>query len=183
MTVSATLMNWELVFYGTETSLEVDDELDKDNDDLSIVRGPVSDSSGENRHNLIDSNADRPWTGNQQIERVSHPEAQKPTAENHTGSDSSRMVSTSGCRKFDNVGRCLGACLILLLLWSSKDYYFWISLLVLLGTVPCEWSPFGLGVVGDLCSWTLSMLNNLVSASFSSSNFLARRWFAAHECL
>ncbi|XP_076390926.1 furin-like protease 1 isoform X3 [Megachile rotundata] len=94
-----TLAEFKLVFYGTETSLEVDEELDKDK-----PLPPVNqqDASQDNtamgaRHNIMDPESD-PWTGSQQVERVSHPEVQRPTTENQT----------SGCGSVDSAsGRCL----------------------------------------------------------------------------
>ena len=95
------------MFYGTETSLELDDDdLDKDK-----PLPPVNqqDASGDNtaigaRHNVVEGD---PWTGSQQVECVSHQEVQKPTTENQT----------SGCSSIDpGSGGCLGGCLILLVL-------------------------------------------------------------------
>ncbi|KOC61093.1 hypothetical protein WH47_04359, partial [Habropoda laboriosa] len=106
-----TLEEFKLVFYGTETSLEFDDELDKDKP-LPPVNQEVASQEDDNtaigaRHdNGVDTEGD-PWTGSQQVERVSHPEVQGPTTENQT----------SGCAIVDpGSGRCLGGCLILLLL-------------------------------------------------------------------
>ena len=105
--VSDTLEEFKLVFYGTETSLELDDDdLDKDK-----PLPPVNqqDASGDNtaigaRHNVVEGD---PWTGSQQVECVSHQEVQKPTTENQT----------SGCSSIDpGSGGCLGGCLILLVL-------------------------------------------------------------------
>lgn len=107
--VSDTLEEWKLVFFGTETSVEIDDELDKDKPLPPAVHQDVSQSNAASdnvRHNAVDTEGD-PWTGSQQVNRVSHPEVQKSTTENQT----------SGCAALENNGtRCLGGCLILLLL-------------------------------------------------------------------
>lgn len=96
------------MFYGTETSLEFDDELDKDKPLPPVNHQDVSQDNTAigARHNVMDTEGG-PWTGSQQVERVSHPEVQRPTTENQT----------SGCSNIDTGnGRCLGGCLILLLL-------------------------------------------------------------------
>lgn len=96
------------MFYGTETSLEFDDDLDKDKMAPPVIHEDVSQDNTAigARHNIVDPESD-PWTGSQQVERVSHPEVQRPTTENQT----------SGCSSIDSSnGRCLGGCLILLLL-------------------------------------------------------------------
>lgn len=103
-----TLDEFKLVFYGTETSLEFDDELDKDKPLPPVNQQDVSQDNTAigARHNVMDTEGG-PWTGSQQVERVSHPEVQRPTTENQT----------SGCSGIDTGnGRCLGGCLILLLL-------------------------------------------------------------------
>nr|XP_033330920.1 furin-like protease 1 isoform X1 [Megalopta genalis] len=102
------LDQFKLVFYGTETSLELDDELDRDKPVPSVNRvEEIPDNSAIGaRHNAVDTEGD-PWMDSQQVERVSHPEVQRPTTENQT----------SGCSSVDpGNGRCLGGCLILLLL-------------------------------------------------------------------
>ncbi|PBC32935.1 furin protease [Apis cerana cerana] len=103
-----TLDEFKLVFYGTETSLEFDDELDKDKPLPPVNQQDVSQDNTAigARHNVMDTEGG-PWTGSQQVERVSHPEVQRPTTENQT----------SGCSGVNTGnGRCLGGCLILLLL-------------------------------------------------------------------
>lgn len=105
--VSDTLEEWKMVFFGTETSVEIDDELDKDKPLPAVVHQDViqNNAAPNNvRHNAVDTEGD-PWTGSQQVDRVSHPEVQKPTTENQT----------SGCAALEG-SRCLGGCLILLLL-------------------------------------------------------------------
>lgn len=107
-TIPDTLDEFKLVFYGTETSLEFDDELDKDKPLPPVNQQDVSQDNTAigARHNVMDTEGG-PWTGSQQVERVSHPEVQRPTTENQT----------SGCSGIDTGnGRCLGGCLILLLL-------------------------------------------------------------------
>lgn len=95
-----TLEEWKLVFFGTETSVEIDDELDKDKPLPPAVHQDVSQSNAASdnvRHNAVDTEGD-PWTGSQQVNRVSHPEVQKSTTENQT----------SGCAALENNGtRCL----------------------------------------------------------------------------
>lgn len=96
-----------MVFFGTETSVELDDELDKDKPLPAVVhQDMIQNNAAPNnvRHNAVDTEGD-PWTGSQQVDRVSHPEVQKPTTENQT----------SGCAALEG-SRCLGGCLILLLL-------------------------------------------------------------------
>lgn len=94
-----TLDEFKLVFYGTETSLEFDDELDKDKPLPPVNQQDVSQDNTAigARHNVMDTEGG-PWTGSQQVERVSHPEVQRPTTENQT----------SGCSGIDTGnGRCL----------------------------------------------------------------------------
>nr|XP_050854498.1 furin-like protease 1 isoform X1 [Vespula vulgaris] len=94
-----TLEEWKLVFYGTETSLEFNEDLDKDKPGLTNVQ-PVEiqdNTATDARQNVVDTEGD-PWTGSQQVERVSHPEVQRPTTENQT----------NGCANLDaRNGRCL----------------------------------------------------------------------------
>lgn len=103
------LDEFKLVFYGTETLLEFDDELDKDKPLPPVNQQDVSQDNtaiGARQNVMVDTEGG-PWTGSQQVERVSHPEVQRPTTENQT----------SGCSGIDTGnGRCLGGCLILLLL-------------------------------------------------------------------
>ncbi|XP_076621880.1 furin-like protease 1 isoform X4 [Colletes latitarsis] len=93
------LEEFRLVFYGTETSLEFSDDLDKDKPGPPVNH---QEAAQENtaigaRHNAVDTDSD-PWTDSQQVERVSHPEVQKPTTENQM----------SGCSSVDAAsGRCL----------------------------------------------------------------------------
>jgi len=104
--VAGTLDEWKLVLFGTETSIELDDELDKDKLVPSVIEEIHNNAGPEARHNAVDAEGD-PWTGSQQVNRVSHPEVQRPTTENQT----------SGCTTFNAAGSgCLGGCLILLLL-------------------------------------------------------------------
>lgn len=112
-----------MIFFGTETSVEVDDELDKDKP-LPPVAHPdvVQNNAASNnvRHNAVDTEGD-PWTGSQQVNRVSHPEVQKPTTENQT----------SGCATLESGGsRCLGGCLILLLLAYLTGVPDWRELII-----------------------------------------------------
>ncbi|XP_020280997.1 furin-like protease 1, isoforms 1/1-X/2 isoform X2 [Pseudomyrmex gracilis] len=94
----ATLEEWKMVFFGTETSVEVNDELDKDKLTPPVMHHEVSQNHAPSdiRHNAVDTEGD-PWTGSQQVERVSHPEVQRPTTENQT----------SGCAVFNASGGCL----------------------------------------------------------------------------
>ncbi|XP_012250011.1 furin-like protease 1, isoforms 1/1-X/2 isoform X2 [Bombus impatiens] len=92
-----TLEEFKLIFYGTETSLELDDDLDKDKPLSSVNHQDVSvdNSAIGARHNVVVTD---PWTGSQQVECVSHQEVQRPTTENQT----------SGCSSIDpGSGRCL----------------------------------------------------------------------------
>ncbi|XP_034180593.1 furin-like protease 1 isoform X4 [Osmia lignaria lignaria] len=94
-----TLEEFKLVFYGTETSLEFDDDLDKDKLVPPVIHEDVSQDNTAigARHNNVDQESGS-WTGSQQVERVSHPEVQRPTTENQT----------SGCSSVDaSNGRCL----------------------------------------------------------------------------
>ncbi|OAD56175.1 hypothetical protein WN48_03749, partial [Eufriesea mexicana] len=103
-----TLEEFKLVFYGTETSLEFDNDLDRDKPQPPVNQQDVGQDNTAigARHNIVNT-VDDPWTGSQQVERVSHQEVQRPTTENRT----------SGCSSVDaGSGRCLGGCLILLLL-------------------------------------------------------------------
>lgn len=106
-TVPDTLEEYKLVFYGTETSLEFDDYLDRDKPGPPVNQQEATQDNTAigARHNAVEAENGDPWTGSQQVERVSHPEVQRPTTENQT----------SGCSSLD-AGRCLGGCLILLLL-------------------------------------------------------------------
>ncbi|EZA62232.1 Furin, partial [Ooceraea biroi] len=101
-----TLEEWKLVFFGTETSVEVDD-LDRDKPQPPVVHQEIQvqdNTATDARQNAVDADS---WTGSQQVDRVSHPEVQRPTTENQT----------SGCAAFQaGGGGCLGGCLILLLL-------------------------------------------------------------------
>ncbi|KYN32888.1 Furin-like protease 1, isoforms 1/1-X/2 [Trachymyrmex septentrionalis] len=101
-----TLEEWKLVFFGTDASVEVDDELDKDKPLPPAIPEEVNNAPSDVRHNTVDTEGD-PWTGSRKMDRVSHPEVQRPTTENQT----------SGCAAFEAGGSgCLGGCLILLLL-------------------------------------------------------------------
>lgn len=94
------------MFFGTETSVEVDD-LDRDKPQPPVMHQDIQvqeNRASDVRHNVVDANS---WIGSQQVDRVSHPEVQRPTTENQT----------SGCAAFQaGGGGCLGGCLILLLL-------------------------------------------------------------------
>ncbi|XP_076656728.1 furin-like protease 1 isoform X1 [Halictus rubicundus] len=93
------LEQFKLVFYGTETSLELDDELDKDKSVPSVIHSvEIPDNSAIGaRHKAMEAEGD-PWMNSQQVERVSHLEVQRPTTENQT----------SGCTSVDaGNGRCL----------------------------------------------------------------------------
>lgn len=115
-----TLEEWKLVFYGTDTSVEVDDELDKDKPLPPVVQEEVNNAPSDVRHNAVDTEGD-PWTGSRQMNRVSHPEVQRPTTENQT----------SGCAAFEAGGNgCLGGCLILLLLAYLTSVPGWRELII-----------------------------------------------------
>ncbi|XP_053997118.1 furin-like protease 1, isoforms 1/1-X/2 [Hylaeus anthracinus] len=94
-----TLEQFKLVFYGTDTSLDFDDDLDRDKPGPPVNhQEAIQDNTAIGaRHNIVDTEGD-PWTVSQQVERVSHPEVQRPTTENQT----------SGCSSVDpGNGRCL----------------------------------------------------------------------------
>ena len=100
-----------MVLYGTETSLEIDEELDKDKPvpspaDPEIIQENVAVYAG--RPNVVDTEGD-PWTGSQQVDLISHPEVQRPTTENQT---------SGACTRYDSHG-CLGGCLILIIVLFS----------------------------------------------------------------
>lgn len=104
------------MFYGTETSLEFDEELDKDKPSPAVVHTDTNNdnSANDGRHEIVNPDEDS-WTGRQQVDLISHPEVQKPTTENQT---------SGSCRNFDDHG-CLGGCLLILLLlqtltWKSR---------------------------------------------------------------
>lgn len=104
---SDTLNEWQLVFYGTETSLEADDDLDKDKIG-SLPPEIDSNIHGDVRQNVVDTEDD-PLLGSQKVDLISHPESQRPTTENHT---------SGSCIVF-NSNRCLGGCLFILLLLQT----------------------------------------------------------------
>lgn len=121
-----TIKEWKLVFFGTETSLEVDDELDKDRPDLSNVAEGESENkaSTDAKQNSVDHDGESSW--NQQVDRVSHPEAQKPATENRTTIVyPNGMDESSGCVRYDESRACLGACLIFLL-FSQRRVLAWV---------------------------------------------------------
>ncbi|XP_011147537.1 furin-like protease 1 isoform X3 [Harpegnathos saltator] len=94
-----TLEDWKLVFFGTETSVEIDDELDKDKPQPPVIHQETAQDNTalDPRQNAVDTEGD-PWTGSQQMDRVSHPEVQRPTTENQR----------SNCAAFEaGSGRCL----------------------------------------------------------------------------
>ncbi|XP_028982510.1 furin-like protease 1 [Diachasma alloeum] len=109
-----TLENWQLIFYGTETSIEFDDELDKDKPSPAISPDVNQDNSASDGHqNVIDTEGD-PRLGRQQVDLISHPEIQKPTTENGT-SASCRNFDSHGCLACENgwylhESKCLAEC-------------------------------------------------------------------------
>lgn len=114
-----TLEEWKLVFFGTDTSVEVDDELDKDKPLPPVAHEEVNNAPSDVRHNAVDTEGD-PWTGSRKMDRVSHPEVQRPTTENQT----------SGCAAFEaGSSGCLGGCLILLLLAYLTSVPSWRELI------------------------------------------------------
>lgn len=115
-----TLEEWKLVFFGTDTSVEVDDELDKDKPLPPVVQEEVNNAPSDVRHNAVDTEGDR-WTGSRTMDRVSHPEVQRPKAENQT----------NGCAAFEAGGSgCLGGCLILFLLAYLTSVPSWRELII-----------------------------------------------------
>ncbi|XP_034948882.1 furin-like protease 1 [Chelonus insularis] len=94
----ATLNEWGLMLYGTKESPDFDDELDKDKHPGMIhVDVPQNNADLDTNKHLIDTENDA-WSGRQQVNPISHPEAQKPTSENQT---------SRGCNSFSSHG-CLG---------------------------------------------------------------------------
>lgn len=155
------LEQFKLVFYGTETSLEFDDELDKDKMVPPVkipVESPDFPAIGA-RHNPMDTEGD-PWMDSQQVERVSHLEVQRPTTENQT---------SGGCTSVDAAnGRCLGGCLILLLLAYLTCETSWESL------VDSWRKPANVRGCGDLevssgPAWTSLSERNPVTVTDASS--------------
>ncbi|XP_043483966.1 furin-like protease 1 isoform X2 [Leptopilina heterotoma] len=94
------LEEWKLVFYGTESSLEIDEGLDKDNPRRPItLEDEISDNTATNsKKNIMDTVGD-PWTGSQQMDRVSHQEhpIQISTSENQTSGSSQFTSGAYGC--------------------------------------------------------------------------------------
>ena len=92
--------------------MEIDVELDKDKPGISVLPPEeVPDNTATDaRLNVVDTEGD-PWTGSQQVDRVSHLEdpIQRPTTENQT---------SGGCKISNGAHGCLGGCLILLLFVS-----------------------------------------------------------------
>ncbi|XP_011157851.1 furin-like protease 1 isoform X5 [Solenopsis invicta] len=109
-----TLEEWKLVFYGTDTSVEVDDELDKDKPLPPVVQEEVNNAPSDVRHNAVDTEGD-PWTGSRQMNRVSHPEVQRPTTENQTSGCAAFEAGGNGCLVckpdwYHSNGSCLQQC-------------------------------------------------------------------------
>ncbi|XP_057324467.1 furin-like protease 1 isoform X2 [Microplitis mediator] len=110
----ASLTEWGLVFYGTETALKFDDELDKDKPIAPIEIDIPHNNAAEDKK-PIDTEGDGDlWTGRQQVDLISHPEVQKPTTENHT-SKACNSFGSHGCLEcklgwFISEGRCLSEC-------------------------------------------------------------------------
>ncbi|XP_077262499.1 furin-like protease 1 isoform X4 [Temnothorax americanus] len=91
-----TLEEWKLVFFGTDTSVEVDDQLDKDKPLPPVVHEELNNAPSDLGHNAVDTEGD-PWTGSRQMDRVSHPEVQRPTTENQTSGCAAFEAGGSGC--------------------------------------------------------------------------------------
>ncbi|XP_057324466.1 furin-like protease 1 isoform X1 [Microplitis mediator] len=114
LTDKASLTEWGLVFYGTETALKFDDELDKDKPIAPIEIDIPHNNAAEDKK-PIDTEGDGDlWTGRQQVDLISHPEVQKPTTENHT-SKACNSFGSHGCLEcklgwFISEGRCLSEC-------------------------------------------------------------------------
>lgn len=107
-----------MVFYGTETPVNSEEELDMDKPGPRVEVDRTPGNGAPDGRNVIDIVANDPLTDRQQVNRVSHLEVQDPTMENQT---------SGGCKSHDQVG-CLGGCLILLLLISSSYKQFtWTS--------------------------------------------------------
>ena len=104
--------------------MEIDDELDKDKPGVDDLHQQIipDNKAIDPRQNIVETEGD-PWTGSQQVDRVSHPEdrMQGPTSENQT---------SAGCKISNDAHGCLGGCLILLLLVSLMNRDFeWISII------------------------------------------------------
>ncbi|XP_008560794.1 furin-like protease 1 isoform X1 [Microplitis demolitor] len=110
----ASLTEWGLMFYGTETALKFDDELDKDKP-IAPIEIDIPHNNGAEDKKPIDTEGDDDlWTGRQQVDLISHPEVQKPTTENHT-SKACNSFGSHGCLEckdgwFISEGRCLSEC-------------------------------------------------------------------------
>ncbi|XP_015439209.1 PREDICTED: furin-like protease 1, isoform 1-CRR isoform X2 [Dufourea novaeangliae] len=92
------LEQFKLVLYGTETSLEFEDDLDRDKPGPPVNhQEAIQDNSAIGaRHNAVETEGD-PWMGSQQVDRVSHPEVQRPTTENQTSGCSSVEAASGRC--------------------------------------------------------------------------------------
>ncbi|XP_048513827.1 furin-like protease 1 isoform X3 [Athalia rosae] len=99
----ATLQEWKLVLYGTETS--------PDGDELVNQKGGVDLDNVQN--NIVDTEGD-PWSGSQRVDQASHPEVQRTTTEDQTSGACTQMDGSRclECRQewflFD--GGCVGQC-------------------------------------------------------------------------
>ncbi|XP_043281223.1 furin-like protease 1 isoform X1 [Venturia canescens] len=111
-----TLEEWNMVFYGTEKALDIDEGLDKDKPipmppEVPEIVNENTDTYGI-RPNVVDAD-ELPWTGSQKVDQISHPEVQKPTTENQTsGAAGCIRNDTRGCLECDRSGHLYeGLCL------------------------------------------------------------------------
>ncbi|XP_033212963.1 furin-like protease 1 isoform X7 [Belonocnema kinseyi] len=94
------LEEWKLVFYGTDTSLDIDNELGKDEPEVSglpLLEVPDDTTTGA-RQNMVDMEGD-PLIGSQQMDRVSHSEdlIQRPSNENQASGGCKISNGAHGC--------------------------------------------------------------------------------------
>ncbi|XP_048513819.1 furin-like protease 1 isoform X2 [Athalia rosae] len=85
----ATLQEWKLVLYGTETS--------PDGDELVNQKGGVDLDNVQN--NIVDTEGD-PWSGSQRVDQASHPEVQRTTTEDQTSGACTQMDGSRCLDKF-----------------------------------------------------------------------------------
>ncbi|XP_051170796.1 furin-like protease 1 [Leptopilina boulardi] len=107
------LEEWKLIFYGTETAVEIDDKPGQ----IAISEYEVpSESSTDVKQNII-GNVDNSWIGNQKIDRYPQSEhsTQRPTSEKQTSENCKIMNSSHECivckeNWFLTKGRCVLYC-------------------------------------------------------------------------
>ncbi|KAG8042137.1 hypothetical protein G9C98_000128 [Cotesia typhae] len=108
------LTEWGLVFYGTETALKFDEDLDKDKPiaPIEVEDIPHNNAGSEDKKPVDTEGEGGSWR--QQVDMISHPEVQKPTTENHT-SKACKSFGSNGCLEckvgwYILEGRCVQSC-------------------------------------------------------------------------